>query len=160
MPSFTTTSRSLLARPLLALALAATLASVAACGSDNNGGTGPIDVAGSYQLTTVNGSTLPYTIPNTPEHTIIITGATGTLGADHSYTISATGTEDGGNPGEVVADNGTYSVSGSTVTFTSTPFGGASFIAVATSGTLTATVPGAFAGSSSASFTLVFEKTA
>lgn len=150
--------RSRLARPLLAVAFAAALTTLAACGSDSNNGTGPMDVSGTYSLTTVDGTALPYTIPNNPEHTLVITSATATLGRDHSYTISGIGTEDGGDPGEVVADEGTYSVSGSTVTFTSSSFGGASYTAAATSSTLTATVPGAFAGSTNASFDLVFEK--
>lgn len=153
-----TSSHSRLARPLLAIAVAAALATLAACGSDSTNGTGPMDVSGSYSLTTINGSALPFTVPGTPEHTIIITSATGTLGADHSYTIVGMGTEDGGDQSEVVADAGTYSISGSTVTFTSATFSGASYTAAATSSTLTATVPGVFAGSTNSSFTLVFTK--
>lgn len=158
MPTFALSCRSRLARPLLAIAVCAALATLAACGSDSTNGTGPMDVSGSYQLTTVNGSSLPFTVPHTPEHTIVITSAVATLGADHSYTISAVGTEDGSDPGEVVADAGTYAVSGSTVTFTSSTFGGASYTAAATSSSLSATVPGAFAGSTDVSFALVFEK--
>jgi hypothetical protein len=141
-----------------ALVLAAVVATVAACGSDSNNGTGPTDVSGTYSLTTINGNALPFTIPNTGEHTTVITSATGTLGTDGTYTIVGVGTEDGGDPTTVVGDEGTYTVSGSTVVFTSSAFGGASYSAAATSSTLTATVPGAFAGSSNTSFTLVFEK--
>lgn len=158
MPSLTISSRSIFARRLFALALGAALATLAACGSDSTNGTGPMNVSGSYTLTTVNSATLPYTIPHTPGHTVVITSATGTLGADHTYSIIATGTEDGGDPGQVAADAGTYTVSGSTVTFTSTTFGGASYTAAAAAGTLTAVVPGAFAGSTDVSFTLVFTK--
>ena len=157
MPILTRSSRFRIARPLLAVAACAAIATLAACGSDTTNGTGPMDVSGTYQLTTVNGSTLPFTIPNTPGHTIVITSATATLGTDHSYAISGTGTADGGDPEEVVADHGTYAVSGSTVTFTSSDFGGASYSAAATSSSLSATVPGAFAGSTDASFALVFE---
>ena len=151
-------SRSRVVRPVAALVLAAVVATVAACGSDSNNGTGPMDVSGTYSLATVDGNALPFTIPNTPEHTIVITSATATLGADHSYTIAGVGTEDGSDPGTVIADEGTYSVSGSTVVFSSSTFSPASYSAAATSSTLTATVPGAFAGSTNASFTLVFEK--
>jgi len=158
MPTFPNSTRSRLVRPLLAVALCAAVATLAACGSDTTNGTGPMDVSGTYALTTVNGSDLPFTIPNTPEHTIVITSATATLGADNSYTISGQGTEDGGDPEEVVADAGTYSVSGSTITFTSSTFGGASYTAAATSISFSATVPGAFAGSGDPSFALVFEK--
>jgi ABC-type oligopeptide transport system substrate-binding subunit len=158
MPSFTMSSRFRFAKPLLALVLGAALATLAACGSDTTNGTGPMDVSGNYSLTMVNSSTLPYTIPHTPEHTIVISSATGTLGADHSYSINATGTEDGGDPVQVVADAGTYTVSGSTVTFTSSTFGGGSYTAAAASGTLTAVVPGAFAGSTDVTFSLIFTK--
>ena len=158
MSSFTLSSRFRFAKPLLALALGAALATLAACGSDTTNGTGPMDVSGNYSLTTVNSSTLPYTIPHTPGHTIVISSATGTIGAGHSYSINATGTVDGGEPGQVIADAGTYTVSGSTVTFTSSIVGGASYTAAASSGTLTAVVPGAFAGSTDVSITLVFTK--
>ena len=158
MSIFVGTWRSRVVRSLGAVVLAAVVATVAACGSDSTNGTGPMDVSGTYSLTTVNGSALPFTIPNTPDHTVVITSATGTLGADHTYSIVGMGTEDGGDPGTVIADEGTYAVSGSTVVFTSSTFSGASYSAAATSSTLTATVPGAFAGSTNTSFTLVFDK--
>lgn len=158
MSRFVLSSRSRVVRPVAALVLAAVVATVAACGSDNNNGTGPMDVSGTYSLTTVDGSALPYAVPNNPEHDIVITSATGTLGSDHTYTIVGTGTSDGGDPQQVVADAGTYTVSGSTITFSSSTFSGASYTAAATSSTITATVPGAFAGSTNTSFTLVFEK--
>jgi hypothetical protein len=150
-------SHSRVIRPVAALVLAAVVATAAACGSDSNNGTGPKDVSGTYSLTTVDGNTLPFTIPNTPEHTIVVTSATATLGSDHTYTIAGMGTEDGSDPGTVIADEGTYTVSGSTVTFTSSTFSGASYTAVARTGTLTVTVPGAVAGSTNTTFTLVFE---
>jgi hypothetical protein len=158
MPTISSPQRARMIRPLFAVALFAAVATLAACGSDTTNGTGPMDVSGTYSLTTVDGDPLPFTIPNPIEHTIVINSATATLGTDHSYTISGIGTEAGGDPGEVVADEGTYAVSGNTVTFTSSTFGGASYTASATSSSLTATVPGAFAGSSNSSFDLVFDK--
>jgi hypothetical protein len=152
MPSFTIASHTRFTRPLIAMALAALLA---ACGSDNTV-TGPRDVTGTYVLATVDGSPLPYTVPNA-EHVIVINSATATLGADHSYTVAVAGTEDG-TDSEVAADQGTYAVSGSTITFTSTAFGGASYTAAAGAGTYTVTIPGAFVSSSNASFALVFNK--
>lgn len=141
-------------RGVAALVLAAVVASVVACGSDSNG---PRDDSGTYSLTTVDGSTLPFTVPDTPNHTIVLNSATTTLNPDHTYTISADGVEDGADPATVIADHGTYSVSGSTVTFVSA-LSIESYTAAATTNALTFTVPGSFAGSSDASFTLLFEK--
>jgi hypothetical protein len=55
-------------------------------------------------------------------------------------------------------DAGTYALSGSTVTFTSTAHPGLVYTGTATSTTLTETVPGGFAGSTNTSFTLVLNK--
>ena len=152
-------SRSRAVRPLAVLALAAAVATLAACGGDSKGVTGPTNVSGTYSLSTIDGSGLPYTVPNNPDHTIVIQSGTVTLGSDHSYTIGGTGTSDGGAPQQVIADAGTYTLSGSTVTFTSTSHSALVYTATATTTKLTETVPGAFAGSTNTSFTLVLNKT-
>jgi len=160
MPGFILSSRSRVVRPVATLAFAALVSTLAACGSDNNGTTGPTDVSGTYSLATVNGNSLPFTVPHNPSHTVVVQSATVTLGSDHSYTIGGTGTSDGGDPEQVIADAGTYTLSGSTVTFTSSSHSGLIYTATATSSMLTETVPGAFAGSTDTSFVLVLNKNA
>lgn len=157
MSSFTLSSRFRFAKPLLALALGAALATLAACGSDATNGTGPMDVSGSYNLATVDGSSLPYTVPGTGDNVIVVSGAAATLNADNSYTVSGSVTENGSDS-QLLTDAGTYSVSGSSVTFVSSTFGGASYSGVATSSTITATVPGLIVGSSHTTFSLRFDK--
>jgi hypothetical protein len=158
MPGFILSSRSRVLRPVTALALAAVVATLAACGSDNNNSTGPTDVSGTYSLSTIDGSSLPFTVPDNPDHTIVVQSGTITLGSDHSYTVTGTGTSDGGDSQQVLADAGTYSLSGSTVTFTSTSHSGTIYTATATSTTLTVAAPGGFAGSTDTSFALVLSK--
>jgi hypothetical protein len=159
MPGFIPSSRSRVVRSVAALALAAVVATLAACGGATKVA-GPTNVVGTYSLATVDGSALPFTVPNNPNHTVVVQSATVTLGSDHSYTIGGTGTSDGGAPEQVIADAGTYTFSGSTVTFTSSSHSGLIYTATATSSTLTETVPGAFAGSTNTSFVLVLNKTA
>ena len=157
MPKFTLSPRSRFAKPLLALALGATLATLAACGSDTTNGTGPMDVSGSYHLTAIDGSSLPDTVPGTGDNVIVVSGAAATLNADNSYTVSGSVTENGSDS-QLLTDEGTYSVSGSTVVFVSSTFSGASYSGVATSSAITATVPGLIVGSSHTTFSLRFEK--
>jgi ABC-type oligopeptide transport system substrate-binding subunit len=139
---------------------AAAIALLSACGSDS---TGPktANVTGTYSLTQVNGASLPYTVPNTGNDVEVVQDGTITLSADSTYTASATGTFDGSGS-TLVTDAGTYSVSGTQVTFTSTAIPGAQYTgSIAGSGTsesLTATIAGAFVGSSDLSFTLLFAK--
>jgi hypothetical protein len=144
----------------MAAMTAAAIAMLAACGSDS---TGPstANVAGTYTLTAVNGSSLPYTVPHTGENTGIVQDATITLGADSTYLVTADGTLNGFE-GALFTDEGTYSVSGSQVTFTSAAILGEQYTAHvtgATTQTLTATIAGAVVGSSDISFALTFEKT-
>jgi hypothetical protein len=132
-----------------------TVALLAACGSDS---TGPrnSNVAGTYDLATVNGASLPYTVPNTTG-TIVVQQASITLNTDSTYSVLATGTSDG-SASTIAADAGHYTVTGSQVTFTSTIITSAQYTASATSSGLTATIPGAFVGSTDISFTLAFTK--
>jgi hypothetical protein len=146
-----------------ALVLAAVVATLAACGSDKKTVTGPTDVSGTYMLSSVDGDALPFTVPNNSTNAIVVQSATVTLGSDNSYVLSGTGTSDGGDPQQVVADAGTYALSGSTVTFTSSAHPGLIYTGTVTSGAgstsvLQVAVPGAFAGSTNTSFTLIFVK--
>jgi hypothetical protein len=167
MMGFNLSPRGRVVRTVSAFALAVVVATLAACGSDKNTSTGPSDVTGTYTLVSVDGSPLPYAVPNNPEHAIVVQSATLTLGSDHSYTVTGTGTSDGGDSQQVLADAGTYSVgsssgsaSGTPVTFTSTTHSGAIYTATATSTTLSAVAPGGFAGSTNTSFTFGFNKDA
>ncbi len=141
------------ARPLLALAF---VAGLAACGSDNNS-TGPGDVSGTYTLQSVGGNSLPYAFPNSTDN-IVVSSATLNLNSDHTYSVAAAGSANGSADDNVIADAGTYTLSGSTVTFTSTTFSGAHYTAAATSTSITANAPGAFVESSNTSFSFLFEK--
>ena len=138
-------------------AIAATaVALLAACGSDS---TGPknANVAGTYNLTTVNGQSLPFTVTNTGEDVEVVQDATITLTSDSTYAVSANGTLNGSDA-TLLTDAGHYVVSGNQVTFTSTIFTGGHYTANATGTTLTASIPGAIVGSSDISFSLVFTK--
>jgi hypothetical protein len=143
------------ARFARAAVVAAAVAFLAACGSDS---TAPrnASVAGTYGLTTVNGASLPYTVPNTTG-TEIVQDATITLNTDSTYSVLANGTVNG-STSTIAADAGHYTVGGSQVTFTSTIFSGGQFTGNVTGSTLSATIPGAFVGSRDVSFTLVFAK--
>jgi hypothetical protein len=145
------------ARFVRAAVAAVAVALVAACGSDSSTGPRNANVAGTYDLTTVNGAALPYTVPHTTG-TEIVEQATIMLNTDSTYLVNAMGTVDG-SESTIAADAGNYTVTGSQVTFTSTIISSAQYTASATSSGLTATIPGAFVGSSDISFTLVFAKT-
>lgn len=151
-------SRNRVVRPVGTIALAVAVATLAACGSSKKTVTGPTSVVGTYSLATIDGSPLPFTVPNNPSHTIVVQSGTATLNADNSYSLGGTGTSDGGDPQQVVADVGTYVFSGSTVTFTSTAHPGGVYAATATTTTLSESVPGAIVGSTNTSFALVFNK--
>lgn len=135
---------------------AATVALLGACGSDS---TGPrnTNVAGTYALSTVDGSNLPFTVPNTGDNTEIVQSATITLSSDSTYSAVASGTENG-EPTSIITDTGNYSVSGSQVTFTSTVIQGGNYTGSVSGTTLTVTIIGAFVGSTNTSFSLVFTK--
>lgn len=139
----------------LAMAISA-VGFLAACGSDNNGSTGPTDVTGSYNLSSVNSSSLPYTVPDVDGTEIVQAGQV-VLNSDNTYTVQGTGTFNGSDS-QLVSDHGTYTHSGSHVTFTSEVIEGGTYTATVTSTTLTATVPGQALDSSDTSFSLLFNK--
>jgi hypothetical protein len=140
---------------VIALAMCASVALVLACGSDAP--TAPQDVSGTYSLHTVDGLALPVTVPNPREHALVINSVTATLNENHTYAVAGTGTEDG-NASTVITDAGTFTQSGSTINFTSTTFGGATYTAKSKTDTVTVTLPGGFVDSDNASFALLFVK--
>jgi hypothetical protein len=138
----------------VAMAVAA-VAFLGACGSDNNGSTGPSDVTGAYNLSTVNSSALPYTVPDVDGSEVIQAGQV-VLNTDNTYTVQGTGTFNESDS-ELVNDHGSYTRSGSHITFSSAVFS-QSYTATVTSTSMTVTVPGAVFQSSDTSFSLVFNK--
>ena len=156
MPLSPPSSRASFARPLLALAIGASLAFASACGGDSP--TGPKDSPGTYRLRTIDESPLPFAVPEGREHVIVVNSVTATLNANNTYAVAGTGTEDG-NASTVINDAGTYTQSGSTLHFTSTTLGGATYTASAkTDSIFTVTLPGGFLDSDRATFALLFEK--
>jgi hypothetical protein len=142
-------------KPLLALALGASLAFASACGSDSP--TGPKNVPGTYSVQTVDGSPLPFTVPEGRDHVIVINSVTATLNDNNTYAVAGTGTEDG-DASTVITDAGHFMQSGSTLNFTSTTLGGATYSASAKTDSFTVTLPGGFVDSDRASFALLFVK--
>ena len=112
---------------------------------------------GTYVLRTVGDSPLPFTVPEGRDHVIVINSVTATLNDNNTYAVAGTGTEDG-NASTVINDAGTYSQSGSTLHFTSTTLGGATYIATAKTDTFTVTLPGGFVDSNRTSFALLFAR--
>jgi hypothetical protein len=154
-PSAPSSHRSRFARPLLALAASGSLVLASACGSDMP--TGPKDVPGTYVLRTVDGLAPPVSVPNPRDHAIVINSVTATLNANNTYAVAGTGTDDG-SASTVITDEGTFMQSGSTLHFTSTTLGGATYSATATTDTVVVTLPGGFVDSDNTSFALVFVK--
>jgi hypothetical protein len=157
MPSAPSSSRFPFARSLLALAASASLVMVSACGSDLP--TGPTDVPGTYTLHTIDGLAPPVSVPNPRDHTIVVNSVTATLNSNGTYAVAGTGTDDG-SASTVITDEGTYTQSGSTLHFTSTTLGGATYSATARTDTVVVTLPGGFVDSDNTSFALVFVKPA
>ena len=104
---------------LRCVAALAALVIAAGCG----GSTSPqISEAGTYNLTTVNGQSLPVTITGTTRGTVVIQSATLVLTSGNPSTFSATvnGTAGGGATTTLVGASGTYVRSGTSLTFTAT----------------------------------------
>jgi hypothetical protein len=114
-------------------------------GTDCSDGNEPSIEAGQYSLVSINGQTLPVTIPNTQLGTVVVQSGSVTLtpatAGDSTYTASVLGTVNG-EAGTVLADAGRYSRSGSTVTFTSTTLQGFVYAGTLINNQLTITVPG------------------
>lgn len=104
-------------RTLAALALTA----VAACGgSDGPTGVTPDQIAGTYSLQTVNGQSLPLTLPVGPDETITLRSGSVTLNADRScsHQHDVAYTADGTTTSDNTPVPCTYSVNGNTIVTT------------------------------------------
>ncbi|MEP7065623.1 MAG: hypothetical protein ABI889_06285 [Gemmatimonadota bacterium] len=155
MPCAPTSRGFRFAHQPLVLAASALLLAASACGSDSP--TAPKDVPGTYVLRTIDGLSPPVAVPNPRDHAIVINSVTATLNANNTYAVAGTGTEDG-DASTVVTDAGTYTQSGSTLHFTSTTLGGATYSATAKTDTMVLSLPGGFMDSDSPTFALLFEK--
>lgn len=128
-------------------AVAAVLLAIGACGGTTE--TQTQSEAGTYNLLSVNGQSLPVTITNTSLGTVIIQSAVVTLtpGTPSTYTASITGRVGGAPASTIVSDAGTYVRSGASVTFTSgsSPFPYTGTIN-GSNGHLTVALPGAAIG--------------
>jgi hypothetical protein len=139
-------SRARVARPFLAIAFAAALAS---CGGDSS-----LQIPNSWTLQTADGAALPDTVPNA-EHDIVITSATANVADNNTYTMTYTGTTDG-TPGVVATDHGSWTIGSSTFVFRSSVLNGQTYIAALVGSTFRAAVPGALFGSSTQTFQMLF----
>lgn len=132
------------------LTMAFALATLA-CGGSGDGGTGPspsASIAGTYQLSTVNGAALPHTlygVSNGPNGTNLTQLMAASLTVHSDGTYLANGTQevwDGRNYSapSYVASSGTYTSSGSGYSFTGGMVAGGA--ATLSGNTLTVTVSG------------------
>jgi imidazolonepropionase-like amidohydrolase len=139
-------SRARVARGLLAIAFAATLAS---CGSDST-----LQIPNSWTLQTVGGAALPFTVPGT-QHDVVITSATANVADNNNYTMTYAGTTDG-VAGTVGSDHGTWTIGSSTFVFRSAVLNGETYIAALVGSTFRAAVPGTLFGSSTQTLDVLF----
>ena len=131
--------------------VAATLA-VLAAGCSSNDSTSPNTAgAGTYTLTTVNGQALPFSLTSTTLNQVVIQSATITLtpgNPSSTYTATISGSINGSPTTQLISDTGTYTVTGATLSFSSSSFLLLSYGGSFTSNSLTVNLPGqAFGGS-------------
>ena len=95
---------------------------LAGCGGGDSTGPSPFDAAvGSYQLTQVNGSTVPMVYYQSTAGTIEVLSGSMSLRSDHSYTQTLTlkaTYSDGTSETVPTVENGSFNVTGSQITFT------------------------------------------
>jgi hypothetical protein len=93
---------------------------VAACGSDAPTQPTPASVVGTWHLQTVNGSALPYLMPQDDFEALELTSDVFTVDAKGTFTQVSQFrvTQDAQWSMESVADSGSYALNGATVTFT------------------------------------------
>jgi hypothetical protein len=105
-------------RKLFLSTLSAALAVTTACGGDSS--TGPSSVAGTYSLTTVNSAPLPYVFLNDASGKIEITSDVYVISDNGTYTNPTIirSTISGEVTTDTLTSNGTYTVSGNSITLT------------------------------------------
>lgn len=130
----------------------ATLA-VLAAGCSSNDSTAPGSAeGGTYTLTTVNGQPLPFSLTSATLNQVVIQSASITLtpGSPLStYQATVSGSINGSPTTTIVSDAGTYTVSGGTLSFSSTTFLLLSYAGSFTSNAMTVNLPGQALGASS-----------
>lgn len=106
-------------RNITAITLAASLA-LTACGKDSSGPDTGADIAGTYTLTTVNGSPLPFTTDEDATYKAEILASAITLRGDRTFSWSFTGrsTDNGTPTTDSETFTGTYTVNGSAIRLT------------------------------------------
>src|SRR4051794_14186705 len=92
---------------------------LAACGSDSS--TSPTNVAGTWTLQTINGSSLPFVVSQSGADKSEILGDVITISGAGTFTESTTirTTLSGTTTTQSIPDTGTYTVKGSTLTLRS-----------------------------------------
>jgi len=134
-------------RTLFVLALAAFADS---CSSNDSTSPGTA-AAGTYTLTTVNGQALPFSLTSSTLNQVVIQSATITLtpgSPSSTYTATVSGTINGSPTTTLITDTGTYTVSGATLSFSSTSFLLLTYGGSFTNNTLTVSLPGQALGGS------------
>lgn len=112
------------ASALARVTLCASLAWIAACGSDSTtspgGGGNPNSPIGSYNISTVNGKSLPVSLYAAGTYTYEVTAGTIGLTSDGKYSMINTYRQTIPGDVEIFADTtgGTWSLSGTTITMT------------------------------------------
>lgn len=104
-------------RRTLAIVCTAAAVFLAGCGSDDSTSPTQAAVAGTWNLSTVNGASLPFTIQTTPKIEVLsdqlVVSANGTF-TESTQTRTTNGTA---VTLETVPDGGTYSLNGTAATF-------------------------------------------
>jgi hypothetical protein len=129
-----------------------TILAVGGCGDS----TSPVNSEfGHYTLATVNGQSLPFTMTGTVRGTIVVQNATidlsaGTTasGGKPQYLAGITGTANAAGPQQILTDNGTYALTGATLTFSSNLAPGVQYVGALNNNELTLTLPGVLFGTS------------
>ena len=139
------------------LLLAALALTGAGCGSDSTSPTS--SEAGTYTLVSVNGQAKPVTFMNTALGTVVVQSGTLTLtpGSPSRYTAVIGGTANGQASPALVGDNGTYTVAGANVSFTSGVLAGLTYVGVVSGNSISVAVP-AFVIGTTGTLTLVLQK--
>ncbi len=139
-----------------ALATLATAVFAAGCGSSNSTGPTGSSLAGTWNLTKVNGSSLPAVVQAFPPDTVSITQGTVIL-TSTTWNFHATIQLSlaGLHSDTTQADSGTYTVSGSTLSMKSA---GDTNVTTATVNGTTVTVSNVSLGAGSPTLSLVFQK--
>lgn len=106
-------------RTFIRLAAIAVLALTAACGGGDDGVNEPASITGTYNLETLDGQSPPIVVLDQPGFKVEIVSGNFVLAANMTFSTNVVFrlTEDGQASTESETFDGTYAVSGSTVTF-------------------------------------------